>query len=281
VVEGYDPRDVGFGLDAGAIHGDGTNGWLIRGVEARDNAGLGIRLAPDWHVVDSRAVRNGNVGIGGFTADRSIVEGSEIAFNGFAGRGGEHGGHKQVATTGSVMRGNYVHDNIGRGIWFDTDIHDVTVEDNVVEDNSLEGIWLENVCGWGVIRNNQVYGNGYGEVSGWIDKAGIQIVNGQDIEIVGNTVGGNQHQISLLAAGGYPAYGCEVDHRNIYVHDNTVILDQGKVGAMAYNWPTNIFTDANLRFERNHYTITGGGFSWNNQNLNLSQWQAYHPQDGL
>jgi parallel beta-helix repeat protein len=279
-VEGYDPRDVGLDLDAGAIHGDGTSGWTITGVTARNNAGTGIRIQTDWLVTDSHAHGNGNLGVGGFQADRSVVQYTEINGNGFAGRGGEHGGHKQVGSVGGVMRGNYVHDNTGRGIWFDTAIFDVLVEDNVVENNSLEGIWLENTCGPGVIRGNTVTGNGYGEVSGWIDKAGIQVVDGINIEITGNTVGGNQHQISLLAAP-YPEHGCVPDLRNVHVHGNAITLDQGQAGAMSYQWPVNIYTDANLVWENNSYTITGGGFAWNgNIFLSLAQWQAYHPNDG-
>jgi parallel beta-helix repeat protein len=280
-VENYDPRAIGRDLDAGAIHGDASAAWSIINVEARDNAGTGIRLGPDWQVSGCHAHHNGNLGIGGFLAHRSVIDGCEIAFNGFAGRGGEHGGHKQVGAIGSVVRNSYVHDNDGRGIWFDTDIHDVIVENNTVERNSYEGIWLENVCGPGRITGNTVTGNGHGQVSGWIDKAGIQIVNGIDIEVDGNTVGGNQHQISLLAAP-YPDYGCVSDLRNVQVRNNVVTLDQGQVGAMSYQWPVDIYTAANLVFENNSYTITGGGFAWNGGiYLTLSDWQAFHPNDGL
>jgi hypothetical protein len=51
---------------------------------------------------------------------------------------------------------------------------------------------------------------------------------------------------------------------------------------MSYQWPIDIYTAANLVFENNSYTITGGGFAWNGGiYLTLSDWQTFHPNDGL
>ena len=280
-VEGYDPRDVGYGLDAGAIHGDGTSGWTIRNADVHDNAGVGVRLSSDWLVEDSHMYRNGNLGAGGYMADRFTLRNCEIDGNGFAGRSGEHGGTKFVDSRGGLVQGNYVHDNEGRGIWFDTEIFDATIDGNEVARQSYEGIWVENVCGPATITNNYSHDNGTGALSGWIDRANIQVVNGQDIEIAYNRTSGGQHQISMLAAGGYPTYSCAPGFRGIDIHDNTVTLDAGAVGAMSYNWPENIYTNGSMNWHGNHYTVSGGWFTWNGQiNMTLTQWKVYHPSDG-
>ena len=57
-----------------------------------------------------------------------------------------------------MWRGNWVHDNIGNGIWSDGNVHDVTYENNLVQDNTGIGIFHE--ISWdATIRNNVVRNN--------------------------------------------------------------------------------------------------------------------------
>jgi parallel beta-helix repeat protein len=180
-----------------------------------------------------------------------------------------------VSAADIVIRGNHVHDNVGRGLWLDTDIFNAVVENNNVHDNTTEGIWLEVVCG-AVVRNNVAERNGLtGSLSsGWPDKAGIQVVNGTDVEIYGNTVRGNLNGITVFGATGYPTHSCVPDVRNVYVHHNQIEMANGRTGMAEDFGDTAIFTGKNNRFESNDYVLGSNNdyFVWHGNSLDESEW---------
>jgi hypothetical protein len=272
-IENYAPRE----LDLGAIQGDNTVDWVVEGNEFRNNEGVGIRLGPGMRVSGNTAHGNWNLGIGGFFPHGAVIENNEIYENGFAGRSGEHAGLKIVGGRDVVLRGNHSHDNTGRGLWLDTDIFDAVVEGNVVRDNTTEGIWLEVVCG-AVIRDNQSERNGLSAdaQSHWPDKAGIQVVNGTDVEIYGNTLSGNLNGIAVIAASGYPTHECVPDVRNVYVHDNVVTMQSGLSGLAQNYGDKSYFTSRGNRFEGNTYYLGTENqyFIWDDRRMTESEWNA-------
>ena len=273
IIEKYVPRELHFG----AIQGDNAVNWLVEDNEVRDNVGVGIRLGPGMVVRRNDTHGNWNLGIGGFNPDGAVIEGNEIHGNGFAGRSGEHAGLKIVGGRGIVLRDNHAHDNTGRGLWMDTDIFDALVEDNLVVDNTTEGIWLEVVCG-AVIRNNRSERNGLGAEaqSHWPDKAGIQVVNGTDVEVYGNTLSGNLNGIAIIAARGYPTHECAPDLRNVDVHDNDVEMQSGLTGLVQNYGDKSYFTSRGNRFESNTYYLGAESqyFIWDDRRMTESEWRA-------
>lgn len=272
-IRNYVPRQ----LDFGAILGDNAVDWVVEDNVVHDIVGVGIRLGKRMIVRNNHTYGNDNLGIGGFRVDAAVIEGNEINGNGFAGRSGEYAGLKIVVGNDLVLRNNYVHDNDGRGLWLDTDIFDALVEDNVVTDNEKEGIWLEVVCG-ATVRGNRAERNGLNEPlqSGWPDKAGIQIVNGIDVDVHGNTVRDNLNGISILGATGYPTgYACVPDLRNVHVYDNDIRMEQGVTGGAENFGDPNMFNGAkNNRFENNRYTLGTESqyFIWAGSRMTESQW---------
>lgn len=94
-------------------------GWQVESVEVRFSHGGGIHNSAGARVLNSSAHHNGQSGTGGGSG---LVHGCEIAYNNQAGFdcGWEAGGAKWVTHTGSLeISANFVHDNLGDGLWDD------------------------------------------------------------------------------------------------------------------------------------------------------------------
>ena len=70
-----------------------------------------------------------------------------------------------------TIRNAYVHDNDCKGLWADMNAHDAVIENSLIGNNRAEGIFYEISHG-AVIRDNQVYRNGYA-ADGWYWDGGI------------------------------------------------------------------------------------------------------------
>jgi hypothetical protein len=106
---------------------------------------------------------NGQYGMNAYQGDGGItglvVEGNEIVGNNTADWEskvdgcGCTGGAKFWAVNGADVRGNWVHDNRGVGLWADTNNNDFLVENNVIEKNDGAAIVYE-ISYNAIIRNN-------------------------------------------------------------------------------------------------------------------------------
>ena len=87
----------------------------------------------------------------GVRADNTTFDSNEIAYN---------GPEQKVGLSANVtFRNNFVHHNIGDGIWYDTNTNaGALIEGNRVEDNGRNGIFFEASIG-ATIRNNTVRRN--------------------------------------------------------------------------------------------------------------------------
>ena len=63
------------------------------------------------------------------------------------------GGAKFWAVNGADIRGNWVHDNRGAGLWADTNNNDFLIEDNLIENNDGEAVFYETSYNL-ILRNN-------------------------------------------------------------------------------------------------------------------------------
>jgi parallel beta-helix repeat protein len=257
--------------------GGGAKDWVVEGNEVRYNGGTGIRAGSGWRVSGNFVHHNGQLGV--FAAGGGVViEDNEIAFNNTENVSShwEAGGTKFVHTVNLVVRGNYVHDNKGPGLW--TDGHNIYTlyENNRVIDNFGPGIDHE-ISHDAVIRNNVVEGNGFGW-TGWVDGAGILVANSPNVEVYGNTVRFNNDGIAGIHADrGSDELGAR-ELKNLWVHDNVIVMNVGQSGVVTNTGSGDVFSAAwNNRFDRNTYTLGSEPkyYRWGGGSITTDQWKAY------
>jgi parallel beta-helix repeat protein len=210
-----------------------------------------------------------------------LIQSNEIAFNNYkrTAWGWEKGGTKFVRTHNLVVRGNYVHDNWGPGLWDDIDNINTLIEGNRVTNNAAQGIFHE-ISYAAVIRNNIVVGNGFAHPGSrsWLWGAGILVAAPRDVEIYGNTVSENGNGIAAIQQSrGTGPYG---DHLvlNLYVHDNAIAMtSMGATGIVQDISNDSVFTSRNNRFANNTYTLGSRKttFQWLNAARTVPQWKGY------
>lgn len=249
----------------GAIGGDnwetglGT-GWSLQSVESRWNHGAGAFLGSGASVSDCYFHHNGQLGIK-LTGSNASLSGSEIAWNNQQGflTSWEAGGGKFTDTENLLVQSNYVHDNLGEGLWTDTDNIDTTYANNTVEDNQTGGI-MHEVSYAAVIKNNTVSGNAPDELV-WLENAQILIQNSSSVQVYGNSVevpanGGNAITI-VNQNRGKGAYGPYIAAYNT-VHNNTITY-LGATGYAGVADDTSPRQSSNNTFDYNQYVVQGGG----------------------
>jgi parallel beta-helix repeat protein len=266
----------------GAVGGGAS--WVVDSSEVRQNHGIGIGMADGRKVTGNKVHHNGQMGIGGSSANGD-VENNEISYNNTVGYDPywEAGGTKFTYSSNLVVRGNFVHHNDGPGLWTDINNIDVLYENNRVEDNGLSGIFHE-ISYRATIRNNVVSRNGASNpTSYWVDGAGILVSSSSDVEVYGNTLTDNYQGITGLEGNrGTGLYGPWL-LQNLYVHNNTVIqtgtplAGTGRTGLEQVGTSTSAFTSANNRYVANAYTLgaTAVRFFWLHQNLTDTGWKSY------
>ncbi|MEU5594894.1 right-handed parallel beta-helix repeat-containing protein [Streptomyces sp. NPDC020298] len=158
--------------DEGVVNHDSADGWLVEHATIQHNSGAGL-MAGDRQRVRASCLRdNGQYGMNAYKAKGRIsglvVEGNEIVGNNTGDwerrrKGcGCTGGVKFWAVNGADVRGNWVHDNRGPGLWADTDNNDFRIENNVLEANDGAALIYETSYN-AVIRNNMIRRNNWVE----------------------------------------------------------------------------------------------------------------------
>jgi hypothetical protein len=147
------------------IHDNGRNG-LGCGLENRDS-----------HVVIARNEVWGN--------------GSEAELgSGSAGMKFARSGVPGHARTGVTVVDNFVHDNVGVGIWFDVESAGDVIKRNVITGNTRSGIMYEISHGPVSIRANDVSGN---NTSLQDPSGGVVIYSSSHATVIGNAFGDNEN----------------------------------------------------------------------------------------
>ncbi|AZM50564.1 hypothetical protein DMB38_04420 [Streptomyces sp. WAC 06738] len=156
----------------GVVNHDSADGWVIEHARIQDNAGAGLMAGAGQQVRGSCLRDNGQYGMNAYQAGDSlrdlVVEGNEITGNNtddWERRRpgcGCTGGVKFWAVDGADIRGNWVHDNRGTGLWADNNNNDFRVEDNVLEANDGAALMYETSYN-AVIRDNTIRRNNWVE----------------------------------------------------------------------------------------------------------------------
>jgi hypothetical protein len=251
----------------GALGGDGPGwanglgfGWVIENCEARFNHGSGAYVGPGDKIYKTYLHHNGQQGIKAIGTNVQIID-NEISFNNQAGfdTGVEGGGGKIMGTNNLLFQSNYVHDNLGMGLWADTDNIYTTYEDNTFVNNENGGL-MHEVSYNAVIKNNTFIGNCPHQLV-WMESGQILIQNSPNVEVYDNTVtvpatGGNGITIvnQNRGSGAYGSYTA----KNDYVHNNTVTY-LGATGASGLGDDTSPAQSSDISFNYNKYIVKGGG----------------------
>ena len=287
-ITGYVPPASGA-----AVEGHGSQGWVVEGNEIHNNSNggaraYGIRIGSGWILRANSIHHNGWVGIAGYRAFDSLIEGNDVYANPggvFNDTVGEAANIKLFECGRIVLRGNHVHDGPFLGIWLDRSQPDMTVEGNRVRHHGDAGIWYE-VSYQGVIRGNYVENAGYrGRYSrGWMSGAGIQVTNSPDVSVIENTVTNSLNGIVGQQAEGYDdgPYGAS-ELRNLLVRGNVVVMPRGQTGIVQNIGSNSPYVHWRNRFVENHYVlqVNATPFRWMGLNLDERRWQAYgHGSDG-
>ncbi|MFI1562267.1 right-handed parallel beta-helix repeat-containing protein [Streptomyces sp. NPDC020490] len=159
-------------LNEGVVNHDSADGWVIEHATVQNNSGAGLMAGARQQVRANCLRGNGQYGMNAYKADGRIsglvVEGNEIVGNNTDDwerrrKGcGCTGGIKFWAVNGADVRGNWVHDNHGTGLWADTNNNDFLIEDNVLEANDGAALIYE-ISYNAVIRNNTIRRNNWVE----------------------------------------------------------------------------------------------------------------------
>jgi parallel beta-helix repeat protein len=266
------------------VPGVAGSGWRILNNEVRLNHGVGIGFGSSSTIAGNLIHWQGQLGFGAWGADSEIAN-NEISFNGGAGYSGEWeaGGGKSWMTERQSVSHNYVHGNMGPGLWSDGGNIDTTYEANKISDNWHAGIQHE-ISYDAVIRYNEISGNGRVH-KGWVWDAGIQIQSSgglRRIDVAHNVVAGNANGIVVIDSGGRaleePAPHGPHTVQNVWVHDNKVTMFPGETtGAAEDTDDPGIFTTNNNRFDRNTYylqDLSEPCFAWTEGDLDWIRWQA-------
>jgi len=158
--------------DEGVVNHDSGDGWVIEHSTVQDNEGAGLMAGARQQVRGNCLRRNGQYGMNAFSGSTPItalvVEGNEIAGNNTGDWEtkidgcGCTGGVKFWSVDGADVRGNWVHDNHGTGLWADTNNNDFLIEGNLVENNDGPALIYE-ISYNAVIRDNTIRRNN------WVD----------------------------------------------------------------------------------------------------------------
>ncbi|WP_078970064.1 right-handed parallel beta-helix repeat-containing protein [Streptomyces natalensis] len=156
----------------GVVNHDSADGWVIEYATIQHNSGAGLMAGARQRVRASCLRGNGQYGMNAYKNKGRIgglvVEGNEIVGNNtgdWERRNpgcGCTGGVKFWAVDGADVRGNWVHDNRGTGLWADTNNNDFRIENNVIEANDGAALIYETSYN-AVIRNNAIRRNNWVE----------------------------------------------------------------------------------------------------------------------
>ncbi len=255
----------------GAIQAQEATGWVVENCELRLNSAAGIAVGSKARLRECDIHHNGQIGITGVGRD-VLIEHNRVWENNTRDflSSWEAGGIKLAASGGVILRGNYVHDNSGAGLWCDIECRDVVYEDNIAERNRGAGIFHE-ISFAAVIRNNIVRHNGVGK-KGWFWANNILVAASQDVEVYGNTLTADAGTCSivLLDQGRPLKSGGTYKTRNNKVYENDTRFEGAACAGAASdvnldNENAFVIENGNNLFDRNIYRVPRSAplrFAW-------------------
>jgi mannuronan 5-epimerase len=282
--------------NAAVIISGGTNN-LLEDVAIRWNNWIGFdyfsstsstarRVAVNW---------NGEMGINGFRLKNTTFEDVETSHNNWRGAEGqfttwEPSGGKFLRTHGATFRNYTAEANQGRGMWFDTDNTEITIEHATIEQNLVGGIDLEASVGPITINNSRICGN---------LKEGIQGNQTEHVTLSGNVIYNNAKSQIMVADIQAPRTGTNWETKETFSanSDFWVLSKNTIVGADARQFVFGMLRQSNQAMGTFLSTLKSDENTWFNPEtaqafqldpgdaeraeklLTFGQWQALSGQD--
>jgi parallel beta-helix repeat protein len=265
-VRGFVIRNFNVGQTPGYAALKGARGFRVIDNEIAYNNGSGMYHAEDSYIAHNEFHHNSHVGFGGFKAHRTVIEFNEIYENGF-NDWSDNSGTKHVGADGMVVRNNHYHHNHRNALWLDADHVNSIISGNTVEDNYGKGIHFEASCS-GTISENTIRGNG---------DAGLLIVASSNTNVFGNTIADNRWDFEIWNQDRGAGQNCAWVLDNVQVYDNDITISQedsrirnccgGGTDVYAFDTPR-------IRFDNNRYLIDGVAlpFQHNWQFISAAEW---------
>jgi hypothetical protein len=271
-IEGLTVAHYANPAQRGAI--SAAAGWSVVGNLVRDNHGIGVFVRGAASVRDNLVERNGELGMGGYRADSTVVTGNEVRHNNVAGYDGswEAGGLKFSDTNGLVVRANRITANNGPGLWSDGDCNRVDYADNYIDHNSGYGIFHE-ISARASITGNVIAGNG-SSAAGDEGGAGILVSDSFDVSVSQNDVVGNWQGIVAreTTSGRRGRYGPRQLH-DVTVSRNVIVMAGGLSGVTGASLGG---PSSRIAFVGNTWTLSGSAeYEWFGQRGGPAQWRAW------
>jgi len=158
----------------GVVNHDSGVHWIIQKNTVVGNDGAGVFLGTDNEVTYNCLADNGQYGFSMFKApiaSDSAIKNILLDHNEIAGNNtddwesqiegcGCTGGGKFWDVNGATVTNNWVHNNLGTGLWADTNNIDFLFANNYIEQNDGEGIWYE-ISYNATIRDNVIRRNAW------------------------------------------------------------------------------------------------------------------------
>ncbi|MFJ7160041.1 right-handed parallel beta-helix repeat-containing protein [Streptomyces sp. NPDC101118] len=156
----------------GVVNHDMADDWVIEHTTIQHNSGAGLMAGARQQVRANCLRENGQYGMNAYKTGDSIrglvVEGNEVVGNNTDDWERQRpgcgctGGIKFWAVNGADVRGNWVHDNRGAGLWADNNNNDFRIENNVLDANDGPALMYETSYN-AVIRHNTMRRNNWAD----------------------------------------------------------------------------------------------------------------------
>jgi parallel beta-helix repeat protein len=227
-LERLEVRNYNPGRQNGAIEPEG-DGWTLRNVDVNHNGWGGIYIHGNrTRILGGRVSDHAGLGIGDDKVTGTVIDGTEIARNGFGESCGFEAGGVKFVGTHTTVRGTFTHHNQCKGLWWDINAAGTLVEGNLIEDNWDEGVFYE-ISQDAVIRNNTIRRNGLHNYNApgrngcpWLFGGGITVASSFNVEIYGNRLDGNCNGIAGTQQDRTDSTPPAHLLQSLYVHDNVV-----------------------------------------------------------
>jgi len=267
------------------VHENGGERWTVKNNVLSDghSAIISLTNSPSHEILHNKILRGGMLGIKG-AGPGSVIRSNEIAYgnterycyDSVCGIGGTGGAKFAADVRDTVFDQNVVHDNFGKGVHYDLGCSNNIASNNRIYGNARIGLHME-LCSSGKMFGNVVYSNGYATPQNG-GGAGILVSTSMNIEVYDNFIAYNPGGIYIRTnpRSGYPEYDLAHD---VFVHDNTIISQDGYI-ALAWYGSGDAYTPlANNRGSHNHYYYpvrqnANARFAWRGLITRLSAFNA-------
>ena len=215
-IRNYGVEDQGFEDEGGpdqkqlprsrpAVDTYEDNGMVVEFNHIHSNYTMNVNIAANSDTVirKNKLGNAGRYGINGTRSVRGVVENNEIYGNNVRNwdPGNDAGGSKFVKAKQLRVRNNYVHNNLGTGLWVDIENDKVVLSGNLSIDNAPPGTEefkdkRANGIFYEISENAEIFGN---TVRGNLGD-GILVSESRNIKVEDNLLWGNNTGIRLKSA---------------------------------------------------------------------------------